>query len=223
MHHANKLSSKQILGWLSLLALAAALAGCAGTGTARKAPAPVQDYQLYRQLVVSGIGQVDATLRVLDDLSARADRDPRPAYESFARAVEQLEVDSVKVREHTQAMRTRGDAYFEHWEEWMAGGENEPVRQRAAEHREELRQSFEAVRNASQEVREVFRLFLTDLQKLCAVLEQEPTLAHIDAQKNLILAADEKGKTVQQNLERILTEMNRMTALLRGPDGSAGH
>jgi hypothetical protein len=166
---------------------------------------------------------VDSTLRALDDLSAQADRDPRPAYEAFARAVERLEVDSVKVREHTQAMRTRANAYFEHWEEWMAGGDNESVIQRAAEHREELRQSFEAVRAASQQVREGFRLFLTDLQKLCAVLEQGPTLAHIDAQKKLILAAGEKGKTLQQNLERILAEMNTMTALLRGPDGTARH
>ena len=65
--------------------------------------------------------------------------------------------------------------------------------------------------------------FAEALPGATTLLEQEPTLAHIDAQKNLILAADEKGKTVQQNLERILTEMNRMTALLRGPDGAAGH
>jgi hypothetical protein len=215
--------SQQILGGLSLIALAGTLVGCAGTGTAHKTPTPSQDYALYRQLLVSGIGQVDSTLRALDDLSARANRDPRPAYEAFARTVERLEVDSVRVREHTQAMRSRGDAYFEHWEEWMAGGDNESVRQRAAEHREELRRSFEAVRASSEQVRKDFRLLLTDLQKLCAVLEQEPTLAHIDAQKELILAADEKGETVEHGLERILSEMNTITVLLRGPKETARH
>ena len=209
------------LPWFLPITLAVALLGCASTETASKAPTPQQDFQTYRQLVVSGIAQVDAALRALDNLSAQANRDARPAYEAFAEAVRRLEVDSIKVREHTQAMRTRGDAYFEHWEEWLAGVNNEGVRQRAAEHRAEMKQSFEAVRAASQQVREGFRPFLTELQKLCAVLDQEPTLAHIDAQKSLILAADEKGKQVQQSLERILAEMNTMTALLRTPDATA--
>jgi Protein of unknown function (DUF2959) len=211
------------LRWLAPIAFAAILPGCASTDTAQKTPTPRQDFQTYRQLVVSAIGQVDAALRALDNLSAQANRDPPRAYEAFAKAVERLDVDSIKVREHTQAMRARGDAYFEHWEEYLAGVNNEGVRQRAAEHREELKQSFETVRATSQQVREEFRPFLTELQTLCAVLDEAPTLAHIDGQKSLILAADEKGKQVQQNLERILAEMNTMTALLRGTDGSVKH
>jgi membrane-bound lytic murein transglycosylase len=211
------------LRWFPAIALTAVLPGCASTDPVSKAPTPRQDFQEYRRLVVSGIGQLDATLRALDNLSAQANRDARPAYEAFAQAVQRLEVDSIKVREHTQAMRTRGDAYFEHWQEWLAESSNEGVRQRAAQHQEELKRSFEAVRAAAQQVRDGFRPFLTDVQKLCAVLDQEPTLAHIDAQKNLILAADEKGRQVQESLERILAEMNTMSALLRAPDATAKH
>jgi hypothetical protein len=217
------ISSHRNLRLLAPVALAAILSGCASTETAQKSPSPRQDFQTYRQLVVSAIGQVDAALRALDNLSAQANRDPRLAYEAFAKAVQRLDVDSIKMREHAQAMRARGDAYFEHWEEYLAGVNNEGERQRAAEHREELKRSFEAVHAASQQVREEFRPFLTDLQKLCAVLDEAPTLAHIDAQKSLILAADEKGDQVKQNLERILAEMNTMSALLRAPDGNAKH
>lgn len=209
------------LRWFPALALAAVLPGCASTQTASKAPTPRQDYREYRELVVSGIGQLDATLRALDNLSAQANHDARPAYEAFAQAVQRLEVDSIKVREHTRAMRARGDAYFEHWQEWLADSSDEGVRQRAAQHEEELKRSFEAVRAAAQQVRDGFRPFLTDVQKLCAVLDDEPTLAHIDAQKSLILAADEKGRQVQESMERILAEMNTMSALLRAPDATA--
>ena len=208
---------------LLVIALVAALVGCTSTQTAPKAPNPLEDYQVYRQLVVSGIAQVDAALRALDNLSAEANRNPRPAYEHFAKVVGRLEVDSIKVREHTRAMRARGDAYFEHWEEWMAGAANPAVRQRAAEHREQLKQSFEAMLAAAQQVREHFPPFLAELQKLSAVLDQEPTLAGIAAQKALILSADEKGKQVEEALERILAEMNTMTALLRAPEAAAGH
>jgi len=123
------------------------------------------------------------------------------------------------VRSRTEAMRARGDGYFENWERYLAGVDNEEVRRRAAEHRAELKQSFEDVRQASQQVREVFRPLLSDLQKLRAVLESEPTLVRIDAQKTLILAAKDKGRQARQGLDRILAGMNTLTALLRPSSG----
>ena len=217
------MSLRRQLCWLPLVALGAALLGCASTETARKEPTLRQDFLEYRQLVVLAMGQVDATLRALDEVAVQANADPRRAYAAFAKAVQRLEVDSVKVRARTQAMRARGDAYFERWEEYLAGVRNEEVRRRAEEHRAELKQSFEGVREASQQVREVFRPLLSDLQKLRAVLEAEPTLVRIDSQKSLILAAKDKGRQVQQALDRILAEMNSMVALLRPPAAAARH
>jgi hypothetical protein len=166
---------------------------------------------------------VEATLHSLDEISMQANRNPRQAYEAFAKAVHRIEVDSIKVRAHTQAMRARGDAYFEHWEGYLAGVKSEQVRQLAQEHRPELKRSFEQAQLASQQVREAFRPFLLDLQKLRAVLEAEPTLTRIDAQKGLILSAEDKGRQVQQGLERVLAEMNSMAALLRPPAAVAKH
>ncbi|MGO8930802.1 MAG: hypothetical protein ACLQU3_28415 [Limisphaerales bacterium] len=199
----------------------AALIGCATTGNAPKAPTPRDDFNEYQKTVVECMSLMEATLHSLDEISVQARRDPRPAYEAFANAVHRIEVDSIKVRARTQAMRARGDAYFEHWQEFLATVNNEQVRKLAEEHRPELKQSFEQVRLASQQVREVFRPFLSDLQKLRAVLEADPTLARIDAQKSLILAAKDKGRQVQQGLDRILAEMNTMTALLRPPATAA--
>ena len=52
------------------------------------------------------------------------------------------------------------------------------------------------------------------------MLEADPSLSHIDAQKGLILAAKDKGRQMQQGLDLILAEMNSMAALLR-PTGTA--
>ena len=207
--------------WLSSVAVAAVLIGCASTETAQKTPTLRQDFIEFRQIVVSSMNQVDATLRSLDEISAQAHRDPRQAYQAFAKALHRIEVDSIKVRARTQAMRARGDAYFEHWEAYLAGAKSEEVRKLAEERRPELKRAFEQAQQASQQVRETFRPFLSDLQKLRAVLEAEPTLARIDAQKELILAAKDKGRQVQQGLDRILAEMNSMTALLRPPGAAA--
>ena len=87
----------------------------------------------------------------------------------------------------------------------------------------QMKRSFEQAQLASHQVREGFRPFLSDLQKLRAVLEADPTLAHIDAQKGLILAAKDKGRQVQQGLDRILAELNTMTASLRPPGTAAKH
>ena len=203
--------------WLPLAAVAAVLIGCASTERARKQPTPRDDFKEYRQLVVQAMSQVDATLRALDEVSVQANRNPRPAYEAFAKSVHRLEVDSIRVRARTQAMRARGAAYFEYWEKYLAGVDNAQVRQLAEQHRAELKECFEQAQQASQEVREVFRPFLTDLQKLRAVLEADPSLVRIDAQKGLIEAAEDKGRQVERGLDRILAEMNSMTALLSPP------
>ena len=209
--------------WLPPVAAAAVLIGCASTQTVQEVPTPRQDFIEYRQLVVLSMNQVDATLRSLDEISAQAHQDARRAYQAFAKAVHRLEVDSIKVRAHTQAMRARGDAYFEHWEAYLAGVRSEEVRKLAEERRPELKRGFEQAQLAAQQVRETFRPFLSDLQKLRAVLEAEPTLAHIDAQKGLILAAKDKGRQVQQGLDRILAEMNSMVALLTPPETAPRH
>jgi hypothetical protein len=202
--------------WLPAAAVAV-LIGCASTDTARKEPTPRDDFLEFRQIVVQARGLVNTAMHAVEEISAQANRNPRPAYEAFAKAVHRLEVDSIKVRARTQAMRARGDAYFEHWEKYLAGVDNQQVRQLAGQHRPELKQSFERAQQASQQVREVFRPFLSDLQKLRAVLEADPSLARIDASKSLLLAASDKGRQVQQGLERVLAEMNSMTAMLRPP------
>jgi CRISPR/Cas system CSM-associated protein Csm2 small subunit len=217
MMQAGISKSRSPLHWCAQAAAVAALIGCASTETAPKVPTPRADFIEYRQIVVQSMNLMDATQHSLDEISVQAHGDPRPAYEAFAKAVHRVEVESVKMRARTQAMRARGDAYFEHWEEYLATVKNGQVRKLAEEHRPELKQSFEQVHLAATQVREVFRPFLSDLQKLRAVLESDPSLAHIDAQKGLMLAAKDKGRQVQQGLDRILSEMNSMTALLRPP------
>jgi hypothetical protein len=213
--------SRNPLRWLPQAALVAALIGCSTTNPTPTTPTLRDDFNEYRQIVVQCMGLMNDTLRALDEISVQARQNPQPAYDAFAKAVHRLEVDSIRVRTRTQAMRDRGDAYFEHWQEFLANVNNEQVRQLAAGHQPELKQSFEEVRVASQQVRETFRPFLSDLQKLRAVLEADPSLARISAQKSLILAAKDKGRQVQQGLDRILSEMNTMTALLRPPNAPA--
>jgi hypothetical protein len=207
--------------WLpATAAVAAAMIGCVSTDASRREPTPRQDFIEFRQIAAQAMSQIDATLRALDEVCVQANRDPRPACQAFAKAVHRLEVDSIKVRARTQAMRARGDAYFERWEAYLAGANNERVRTLAGRRRPELKRRFEQAQLASQQVREGFRPFLSDLQKLRAVLEADPSLARIDSAKELILAAKDKGRRVLQGLDRILAEMNSMTALLR-PAGAA--
>jgi hypothetical protein len=210
--------------WLTCAAACAAtLLGCASTRTAQKEPTVREDFLEYRQLAVLSMKQVDATLRALDEVEAQAKDKPRPAYTAFANAVQQLEVDSVRVRARTAAMRARGNAYFENWEKYLSTVPREDVRRLAEERRADLRKSYDEIQAASQQARETFRPFLTDLQKLRAVLEAQPDLAHIDAQKALFLAAKDKGRGVQQALDRILAEMNSIIAMLTPPPAAPKH
>jgi hypothetical protein len=206
--------------WLLLAGLAAIVSGCASTNTNRTEPTPLEDFYEYRQIVVEAMSQVEAAMQALDEVEVEAIRNPRKAYAAFAEAVHRLEVDSIRVRARTEAMRARGEAYFEYWEKYLSGVKDERVRKLAEEHRAELKRSFEQGQEAAEQVRGCFRPFLSDLQKLRAVLEAEPNLARIDAQKSLILAAGDKARQIKQGLDRLLAEMNSWVALLT-PAGPA--
>ncbi len=199
---------------LLVAAVSAVVVGCASTKPAQQEPTLREDFLEYRQLVVLGMKEVGATLRALDEVEVRANHEPRPAYRAFAEAVQQLEVDSVRVRARTAAMRARGSAYFDNWEKYLSTVPREEVRRLAQEHRAEVRKSFDEIQAASQQARETFRPFLTDLQKMRAVLEANPSLVRIDEQKALFLATKDKGRQVQQALDRILAEINSIIAIL---------
>jgi hypothetical protein len=208
--------------WPALALLGAGLvflAGCATKSNDRSAPTPREDLAEYRQIAVDAQQVVRATLQSLDRTVARTPC-PHRAFKTFTKDVQRLEVDSFKVRARAQAIRTRGQAYFEQWQEHLASVQDPEVRKLAEQRRDHLQERFSQIRLHTQQAREAFQPFMAGLRRLRNGLENDPAVAGTDSMKELIRATRDNGQKVEAGLAAILVELDAVAAILK-PDTAA--
>ena len=211
-----KLNMRKLAGSLLTAALAA-VAGCATQNMERKPPRPGQGLSEYRRIVIESQKDVADALRSLGRVSAQTNRCPPKMCAAFSRKVQWLQVESLKVRARVEAMQARGDAYFEHWDENLERITDPKVRGLVDEHRAQLQQRFNNIKQESQQAREAFRPFLSGLRKLNNALEKDPGTVGAVGTRDLIRATDENGRQVEQALAAIREELRSMKLLATPP------
>ena len=192
------------LGWL---------AGCATPDLTASMPRPGSGVQEYRQLTGESVTAVLTALQWLEQISAQPGRCPPRLVSGFAKQVERLEVNSIRVRARAQAIRARGDAYFEAW----TGGSNQlnavPPRP-APEHLARLRENFTRIKQTSQGAGETFRPFFNGLRNLRSELEADPGVIETEKARALIRSTRERGLQVLQKLGALEDELQALRPLL---------
>jgi hypothetical protein len=177
------------------------------------APRPGSGVHEYRQLTGESVTAVLTALGWLEQISAQTGRCPSKVVSGFAKQVEQLQVDSIRVRARAQAIRARGDAYFEAW----AGGTNHisgvPPRP-APERLAQLRENFTKIKLASQEAGETFRPFFAGLRNLRSELEADPAVIETQKARDLIRTTRERGLQVLRKLGVLEDELLVLRALI---------
>jgi len=191
-----------------------ATAGCASDKPNSPMPAAREDVKELRQITADSIKAVKVTLRSLDRVSAQVPCPPRVS-DSFARDIQRLEVQSFKMRAHAQAIRARGQAYFDQWHEHLAALHDPKLRKRAVERHDLLQQSFDKIRDNAQQARAAFQPFMSGLHRLRNALVNDPSAAASDAKKNLIRTTRENGQKVAAGLDAIQNELKTVADTLK--------
>jgi hypothetical protein len=204
---------------LLALALAAAVmaAGCASkdhSNSTTPSPRPGTGIAEYRQVATNAQAAVRAALASLAAVSAQSDRCAPEVLTSFSAEVRRLQVESIQLRARSEAMQSRGDAYFDHWHERLAGIQDPEVRSLAQQKRVELQQSFAEIKRLSQDGRQAFKPFISGLRQLRNALEHDPaSLSGADTQST-IASTREQGQRVEQCLAGIERELDSMSAAI---------
>jgi hypothetical protein len=205
------------LVWVCLLPLLLLAAGSSACAARHFRPATSQHKSgvaEYREVVVFAITAIKATLDSMDQLTIQPDT---RSFKAFAESVHRLEVDSIEVRARTRAMEARGEAYFAQWQEQLTRMNDDGARQRAEEHREELKRSFDQILLSVRVTRQSFEFFLAGLHRLRARLEPNPDLASVNATRALLASTESSGHEVQEGLADILAELNSIAVQLAPP------
>lgn len=186
-------------------------AGAAGYKLADKAGASIAE---FRDEIVDVKKEVDATLASLDKIVAQATVDPRKAFKEFDKNVPRVDSEAAKAKKRATEMKGRGKEYFDKWEKELAAVNDPDIRKLAEERKAKLQATFASIRNSMEPVRDQFNAWLASLKDLQKYLSNDLTVGGIDAAKELIAKNKSEGRAVQQNLDKVIAEMNTVVATI---------
>jgi hypothetical protein len=168
----------------------------------------------FRDEILNVKKEADATRVALDRVVASATTDPRKAFKDFDKAVPRLDAAAAKTKKRAEAMRVKGQEYFQQWEKELAAVNNPEIRKLAQERKATLEATFGKIKTFMEPARDQFNAWLTDLKDLQKYLNNDLTVNGIDAAKNLIAKSQTEGQAVEQTLGKVIIELNTIVANL---------
>jgi hypothetical protein len=200
--------TSQILAVFALL-----LTGCATKNLEGSPPRIGHGAEDYQKITAQALASVQKALHWLDRVGAETNHCPPKVVTGFSREVDQLEIESLRIQEHAQAIRARGDAYFEAWSANLSAG-NGPQNGKAAEYLPQLREAFAKIKQTSQQAGDAFKPFFDGLRKLQTQLELNPGAIENADTRELVRSAREYGSQVEQNLSVLKDELVNVIPVL---------
>jgi hypothetical protein len=194
--------------------LAWLLAGCgtaAGYKHADKTGAGIAE---YRDEVIHVKRAVDVTLRSMDQIEIAADTDPRKAFEKFSGNLAALESAAVKAEKRGQDMKAQGKAYFAQWETQLAQLQNPQIKQLAEERKAKLWDAFDSIKKVAEPLKAQFDPWLSDVNDLQKYLNNDLTIAGVDAAKSQFVKTKADGLEVEKSMDALVAELNSIAAAL---------
>ena len=201
-------------GLVLLLAFFWFSGGCATPSGTPGAPKRGKGIAEYRQVAREARESVAATVKSLEGLAVPPNQTSVPpgALKRFDKALNHLELASVKARARAQAIIARGQAYFDEWKTNLSSITNEGAARTETERFDRLFDHFDRVRQRSGEVREEFRPFMAELREFRAGLDRTPGAISSQATQNQLLIAS--GRRVLEALDSVSTALDDAEAEL---------
>lgn len=195
----------------TILSLACLQAGAAGYKLADKVGSGIAE---FRDDILDIKKAVDTTIASLDQVVTQAAVDPRKAYKQFEKNIPRIESAAKTAKKHGEAMRSKGQSYFQQWEKQMASVNDPDIRKMTEDRKARLQTSFDNIKKTTEPAREQFDSWLSDLKDLQKYLSQDITINGIEAAEKLIAKTKSEGLAVQQTLDKVITQLNTVVATI---------
>ena len=196
------------------LSLAASLCSCATTGYQRASLARSEVVEA-KEVTVKAHQELLVVVGAVHVLTAPDTTDLQKPYLSFAAAVKGLQIHVRQLADRVEAIRKRSNDYVAVWQKELAAFQSPDIRQRSAERRTEVMESFRKLDSEYQVCGRAMRSLLVELKDLRLYLSLDLTpagVASAQEQAGRVSAqAVEAGKQLQSflaDLDRVADEMS---------------
>ena len=177
-------TNKLILN-LFILATAMGLAtGCASTGNDKSA-STVKSLARSSKLIDKSTVLIDQTQARLNDLVSNPNPDLRKQFDAFNSSVNDLGSTAQEVSDKADEMKAQGAAYFTKWDEETAKMQNEDIRHRSQERKQEVAANFARISQQYDDTKTAFQPFMSDLRDVQNFLNTDLTAGGLAAIKDV--------------------------------------
>jgi len=154
--------------------------------------------------------QVDRTLTALNDLVDHPQADLTGQFRTFTTELNTLESMARQVSTEAEAMKSKGAAYFDRWNQELATIQNEDIRNRSESRQKEVSARFQAIAADYSKAEADFQPFLSDLRDVQRFLATDLTSGGIAAVKKFAVKANEDAVPLRKSLAALAEEFKAM-------------
>jgi hypothetical protein len=176
--------NKLILNLFILATTIGLATGCASTGNDKSASA-VKSLAKSSSLIDKCTVLIDQTQARLNDLVSNPNPDLRKQFDAFNSSVNDLGSTAQEVSSKADEMKAQGAAYFTKWDEETAKMQNEDIRHRSQERKQEVAANFARISQQYDDTKTAFRPFLSDLRDVQNFLNTDLTAGGLAAIKDV--------------------------------------
>jgi hypothetical protein len=173
-----------------------------------KAAPSISPMQQFRNDLVAGEQQIDATLKSLNTLSDPKTTDLRAAYDDFTNQLARTNDAADTIKREANAMRTARDQYFANWEEKVTEIDNPTIRASAEARRARMRDAQERIVSKSMAVRDSYEPFMKDLQDVKKYLGPDLSKDSIADIGDAVKKVQTDGTIVKQKIDAVVAELD---------------
>lgn len=186
----KKSTITNLLSFITVAALAAALAGCASHNYEQGAKTGA-NLTAAADKIAAGNGKIDATLASLNDLVGNPQGDLSAKYGKFSDNVNDLQSTASSVDDRVNDMQGNSDKYFKAWDEQLAKINNEDIKSRSSQRKQEVMSKFNDIKTSYGQAKEAFKPFMSDLKDIQTALGTDLTVGGVSSIKG---AADKANQ-----------------------------
>jgi len=185
-------------------ALLLTLGGCATPGaTSNRADNTSSSLEAAALNVAQTNTQLEIVRRSLSDLVNNPGADLQAQYNTYNASVNRLDALANEVTASAADMQERGTAYFVQWDEDLAKIQNENIRMRSVDRKEQVTARFKEVGANYTQIKDDFAPLVSNLKDIRTALGTDLTAGGLTSVRSLAAKADRDVVPLRNSLTRL--------------------
>ena len=191
------------------------MTGCGGGSGYKKSDSATARMDSLKTELLQGKVQIDATITAMNDVVAKANTDPRGAFETFTKEIKKTEAQAKKVSKQATEMKKQGAAYFKKWEAEFKKIASPELQARFEQRKSVVQAQYDTISEAATQLGEHYQAFIGDVHDIQRVLSIDLTSDNIGSISDIVKDTTKESTKINSLIQQYVDALNTVSAEMR--------